>query len=118
MSDEIVLWDGKLRLRVSSIDAIMERDFKTKIYVRGCDKPFVCDSRKDLDALRKLSFAMQPTTEGHNWEVDVEKILACLEEGMPDIGYKGGYEVHKNMVVRPYVDENEGLMFGYWRARL
>jgi hypothetical protein len=31
MSDEIVLWNGRLKLRVSSIDAIMEKDSKTNV---------------------------------------------------------------------------------------
>ncbi len=52
--NQIVLWGGKLKIRVSEINAIREVYGKMYVYVSGIGQHFLCEDRKDVELLRNL----------------------------------------------------------------
>lgn len=118
MIDEIVLWNGELKLRVSKINAIrIVCSHKAYVYVEGVEKRFLCEDYKDVELLKAVKFELdEPTTQGHSWETDVEKILDRLEEGMPVQAYHGGYDASytPEIVVRPWLSDEELAVYMPW----
>jgi len=104
--NQIVLWGGKLKIRVSEINAIREVYGKMYVYVSGIDQHFLCEDRKDVELLRNLDLG--PCTEGPDWQVDVEEILRESRKLMEELK-------PVDLKLRFEVDSEEFFVMSHWR---